>query len=297
MELSSYQWIVRDVTEQRKAVNDLKEQILRNKLFLQNATDGFFIIDPEGKILEANHAACLILGYSDGEILGKRIYNIEVSKNSKQARSPFTGQMKNKTDRFEAFLKRKDGQVICVEVSNSFVKMGDTELFYSFFYDITDKKRAGETLLKREKELQIKTRNLGEVNTALRVLLKKRDEDKTELEEKVLLNTKELVFPYVKKLKSSRLDSTQNLYLNIIESHLNDIISPFASKLSSKYFSLTPREIRIASLVKQGRTNKEVAEVLGSSHRTIAFHRENIRKKLGLNNKKINLEAFLLSFN
>jgi len=293
--LLSYQCIVRDVTEQRKAVNDLKEQILRNNLFLQNATDGFFIIDTKRKILEANQAASLILGYSTEELLNSSIDDIEVLDDSQHARSSFTRPMKKKAERFESFLKRKDGQIICVEFSNSFIKMEKTDLFYSFFYDITEKKRARETLLKREEELKTKTCNLEEVNTALRVLLKKRDEDKIELEEEVIFNTKEMVLPYVIKLKESRLDTTQTLYLEIIESHLHDIISPFASKLSSKYFGLTPMEIRIANLVKQARTNKEIAELFQCSPRTIAFHRDNIRKKLGLKNQKMNLEVFLLS--
>lgn len=192
---------------------------------------------------------------------------------------------------FHNKLHKKDGtEVDCLVTVTERKSVDGVFMSYQcIIRDVTEQ-------LRRDEELKVKTSNLEEVNIALRVLLKKREEDKTELEEKVLLNTKELVLPYLRKLKESRLDRTQTLYLQIIESHLNDIISPFASKLSSKYLALTPREIRIASLVKQGRTNKEISELFHSSPCTIAFHRGNIRKKLGLKNQKKNLETSLISF-
>ena len=102
--------------------------------------------------------------------------------------------------------------------------------------------------------------------------------------------------PYIEKLKKSRIGTQQRTLLNILDSNLNNIISPFISKLSSKYFNLTPMEIRVANLVKEGKTNKEIAELLCLSKNTILFHRYNIRRKLGLKNQKINLRSQLLSF-
>ena len=57
--------------------------------------------------------------------------------------------------------------------------------------------------------------------------------------------------------------------------------------------NLTPKEINIANLVKFGKTNKEISEIMHSSIHTISRHRENIRKKTGLKNKKVNLRSFL----
>jgi len=161
--------------------------------------------------------------------------------------------------------------------------------------DITQYRQTEETLKTREKELKKKTSNLEEVNTALRVLLERREKDKIELEEKVLLNVKELIEPYLGKLMNSGLNENQETYASIMKSNMMDIISPFIHRLSYKYLNFTPSEIQIASLIKQGRRTKEIAELLNLSARTIKFHRENIRKKIGINNSKANLRTHLLS--
>ncbi|HEU20501.1 MAG TPA: PAS domain S-box protein [Deltaproteobacteria bacterium] len=161
--------------------------------------------------------------------------------------------------------------------------------------DITDLKQAEEEAKKREQEVHSKSRNLEEVNTALKVLLKRREDDKNELEEKVLLNVRELAVPYIEKLKKTRLSSNQFIYLTILEKSLNDIISPFLHNMKVKYSKLTPTEIQVANLVKEGRTSKEMSELLNLSTRAVDFHRGNIRRKLGLKNKRSNLQSFLLT--
>ncbi len=148
----------------------------------------------------------------------------------------------------------------------------------------------------RTQELQMKSENLEEMNTALKVLLKKREEDKFELEEKVIYNIKEMVQPFLEKLGRTRLDDRQRTFMEILESNLDDIVSPFARKLSTRYLNLTPSEIQIANLVKQGKTTKEIAELLSLSTRTIESHRDSIRKKLGIKNQKANLRTHLMSF-
>jgi DNA-binding CsgD family transcriptional regulator len=160
---------------------------------------------------------------------------------------------------------------------------------------IGERKRAEGALRKSEAAVKAQVRNLEEVNTALKVLLKRREEDKAELEEKVLSNVRALVLPYVEALKNTRLDPKQQTYLGIVKSHLDSIVSPFSAKLSSKYGGFTPKEIQAATLIKEGKTSKEIAELWNVSTRAIEFHRDNIRAKLGLKNKKANLRTSLLS--
>lgn len=161
--------------------------------------------------------------------------------------------------------------------------------------EIAERKRVEKEVKERGKELEEKTRNLEEVNTALRVLLKRREDDKAELEEKVLFNVRELVVPYLERLKKSGLDDKQKGYTNILESNLNELTSSFSQRLSSRYLRLTPTEMQVANLIKYGNTTKEIAEFLNLSSQTIEFHRKNIREKIGIKNRRANLRTHLLS--
>jgi len=162
-------------------------------------------------------------------------------------------------------------------------------------HDITTRKQAEKALKKRELELELQKKYLEEANTALKVLLKQREKDREELEGRLLKNVEELSSTYFMKLKDTNLDYTQKQYLEIIESFLNDIISPFLRRLSLEYTNLTPKEIKVAFLVKEGKTTKEIAQFFCISTSVIDFHRKNIRAKLGLKNKKVNLQSYLLS--
>ncbi|SPF33510.1 hypothetical protein SBDP1_1130005 [Syntrophobacter sp. SbD1] len=134
---------------------------------------------------------------------------------------------------------------------------------------------------------------LHEANAALRVLLKQREEDRTELEESLLKNVKLLITPYLEKLKRSRLAGDQRNFLEIMESHLQEITSPFVHKISARMLGLTPTEIRVADLIRQGKHTKEMADLLGISERAVIFHRQGIRRKFDMTGKKLNLQTYL----
>ena len=152
-----------------------------------------------------------------------------------------------------------------------------------------------ERVKERTAELEIKAQSLEEINTAMQVLLDKREQDKRELEGKVKFNIQEMVVPYLKKLRSSSLDERQRAYINIIDSNLNSIIAPFSRRFSKKYLQLSPSEIQVSNLIRQGRSTKEIAKMLQLSRKTIESHRKNIRMKIGIKNRKENLRTVLMS--
>ena len=145
--------------------------------------------------------------------------------------------------------------------------------------------------------LEIKRKSLEEINTAMRVLLKKREADKTKIEEYVLANVKKLIEPYFEKIKKTKLNAQQGALLRIVESNLNEIISPFMREVSLKHFNLTSTEIQIAKQIRYGETTKKIAQLMNVSPRTVETHRKNIRRKIGLEGKKANLRSYLLSIN
>ena len=160
---------------------------------------------------------------------------------------------------------------------------------------ISGLKKAEKSQKKTRAELELQTCKLEETNTALKVLMQQRIEAKTELEETVLLNVKELIVPFLERLKKCRLNSKQKAYINIIESNLNEIVAPLVREFSKISLRLTPMEIQVTNLIRQGKTTKEIAEFMNLATSTIDTHRNKIRKKLGIKNKKINLRTHILS--
>lgn len=161
--------------------------------------------------------------------------------------------------------------------------------------NITKHKHTEQELAEQEAEVKRKSRQLAETNTALRVLLKQQEEDKREFKERIVANLRQLVFPYISQLKRMRLDEKQMSYLQMVETHLQDIVSPFLRQVVSQYPNMTRKEIQVATLIREGKSNKDIAELMNLSVKTVETHRQNLRKKLGLQNKKTNLRTYLLS--
>jgi DNA-binding CsgD family transcriptional regulator len=152
-----------------------------------------------------------------------------------------------------------------------------------------------EALKEKEVELLQEREKLEETNTALRVLLRQRDEDRTRLEETVYNNVDRLVLPYIEKLLQGKLSDKHRTLAEIADNNLRDIISPFLRTLSTLGLLLTPQEIEVANLVRNGRSSKEIADIMSLSVAGVDFHRKRLRQKLGLANTKKNLRSFLLT--
>jgi len=229
----------------------------------------------DGRILDVQLSSTLYQG-EDGKPLGNivTLRDISEQKRAEKELRIYRGQL-------EELVAARTGQLEKINVQLK--------------QEIEDRRRAEKALLKREKELQAQSEHLAEVNTALRVLLKQREEDRNELGEIVLQNVQELVNPYLQRFIAGRLSTRQKTLARILETNINNIVSPFLNRLTSGMAHLTPMEIRVASLVKEGMTNKEIADVLMVSKNTILFHRHNIRDKLDLKNTKINLRSHLMS--
>ncbi|MBU2452525.1 MAG: helix-turn-helix transcriptional regulator, partial [Proteobacteria bacterium] len=127
------------------------------------------------------------------------------------------------------------------------------------------------------------------------VVLKQTEQKEKADKENFLVNIKHSVMPYLNELTQTNLNKEQQSLLDQLEKNIHHITSPLISKLSSKYLNLTPMEIKVATLVKDGVANKEIANTLNVSLNTITSHRYKIRTKLGLKNKDTNLRSYLLS--
>ncbi len=266
-----------------------KSETKYRNIFL-NATEGIFQIAPGGRPLSLNPAFARIHGFESPEEMMEQVTDIVVLHVNPSRRKTYIGKMNREghVRDFELRVRCKDGSVAWVSVNAKVVRNDAGKILYreGTVQDITERKSA-------EEALEIKSRSLKEANTALKVLLKHREEDRRELEEKFLLNVKQLVLPYVEKLKKSRLDTVQRTEVDFLETNLREILSPFLNNVRG--FNLTPRQMEIVALIRDGRTTKEIAGILHVGKGAVDLQRFLIRKRLGINKDKSNLRSYLLS--
>lgn len=136
-----------------------------------------------------------------------------------------------------------------------------------------------------------------DVNTTLKVLLKNRDTDKSTAQNALVREMSQEVAPFLLKLKKSVRDRKQIRLLGVLENNLQQLASSYGNTNACTllFWQLTPVEIQVASMIKQGLSTKDIATALSLSPETINVHRKHIRKKLGLNGKTANLRNHLAS--
>ncbi len=154
-------------------------------------------------------------------------------------------------------------------------------------------RQTAQRLQEAEAALAAKAEDLLGTNQALQQMVKKNEEDRKEIEEKVLFAIHEMVEPYLDRLEKTPLADAQESFVKIIRANLQEIAAPFLKELGHKYFRLSPTEINIANLIRQGVSTKDIAEQLKMTKRTVDFHRDRIREKIGIKNTKSNLRAVL----
>jgi PAS domain S-box-containing protein len=319
---------ITDITERRHTEEVLRKSEEKYRAILENSSDPILLADEHGNLIEANRMAEGLLGYTREELLQMHYTQLhpvtELERTTAAYRDIVT---KGQGGLHNGVILRKDGTVIPVDITATVIEYDHRKVLQASFRDISvhkntkevlerlvgertaelseknkllagevkEHKRTESTLRKKTKQIQLHSSKLQELNTALKVLLKQREEDKRELEEKVLANVKELIIPYLEELKKGRMDARSEMQVSILEANLNNIISPFTHRLSSKYSGFTPREIQVANLIRQGKSTKDIAKYAGVSQSAINLYRHSIRSKLGIVSQKINLRSHLMS--
>jgi len=156
--------------------------------------------------------------------------------------------------------------------------------------DITERKKAEAELKKSEQELRKDKLLLEQKNLALAELLEHMERTKNKTKEDIAINVEEFITPILKKLK---IKGALPKYIKLLEHHLKELTSSFGRKITQRSTRLSSREIEICDMIKGGLSSKEISELLNVSYQTIDKHRRNIRKKLAIAKKKVNLTSFL----
>ena len=312
-----------------------RDSIEEHQFLTDQASDAIFLADVNGNIIKVNRKAEELLGYTKEELARMHYTQLHPQEGLDHAVSSFERLLSiDNGYAKDVMMLKKGGEVIPVDMTATVIEHFEQKIIRASARDVTERKKCEdelkaakesleqqvqertaelmvknrqleaameerkayeERLKKKRRKLEMKAKQLMQLNAALKVLLKQRDADKREIEEKIMMNVKELVIPQLEKLKRHKSDQKSLIDLNIIESNLNNIISPFTHILSSKFLGLTHKEIQIANMIKDGKDTKEIAELMHVSLSAIKLHRYHIRKKLCLIDQKINLRSYLSS--
>ena len=280
-----------DELEELRQENDrLRRQLEESSHLIKGLPDLMFTLSKEGVFMDYASMGLALYRSPEG-FLGKSVHEVlpeELAQRIVVACERAIGTGEREVLRYDLVLEGEDRHY-----EARMMRCCEGEGVVAFVRDVTRVTRVEEELRHREKELERKTAGLEEMNTALEVLLRKRSKDKIALEEEILFTIREMIHPWIEKLKGSRLEDRQLAYLEVVESNLNTIARPLVQAAPSYQLRLTPSEVEIANLIREGKTNKEIAEILSLSVKTIETHRKHIRKKLGITHSKTNLRTLL----
>jgi len=282
------------IKQQDQQLKQAKQQIEEAAILdsmLQSAGDtAISIMDPDLHILMHNRAAGQLYADTGDIMIGRNAATLhKQSGNLTQFKKAVA--IADKDGRHEFILKqRKKGTSRYLAATIFCIR--DQEKNKSGFglisQDVTEQKMAVQELEQRKKEAE-------DANIALKVMLDQHTRTKESIEMQISTKLQELVNPYLHLLHQSGINAKQAETVKIITAHIDSITHQFSPKARKIMLKLSPRETMIADLVRQGKTSKDIAEIFHISLRTVETYRNNLRKKLGINKKKISLRTFLIS--
>ncbi|MBU1948486.1 MAG: PAS domain S-box protein [Candidatus Eisenbacteria bacterium] len=307
--------VISDITEQKRTQQALCESEEKYRTAFWHSIIGLYRTTPDGCIVLANPALVKMLGYSSFDELSKR--NLEnFGYEPPYERSAFKNLMESQGEiiGMESAWTRFDGTFLHVRECATAIRDENGKILYyeGNVEDITDRRNIELQLEKTFNEMETRvaerTKELAEANdvlrkeqraleaknTALAEILDHIDAGKRQLTTRILSNITKIAGPAIQQLNGST-DRRVKQLAGVIRKTLEDITSPLLDNLGKTCQNLTPRELEICNMIKNGLTCKEIASTLNISDLTVLSKRKRIRKKLGISNKSVNLVCFLKS--
>lgn len=283
-----------DITERKKIEEAILETESRYHRVFENQMISICIFDPEtSQIIEVNNSLVQLYEYSREELLGMKLPDLsaepEVAAESIQNKKAFSTPL--------SYQRKKDGTVFPIEmVGETFMRYGRLVTLV-MLQDISQRKHTEEALLKAHEELEWKvlerTADLAKTNATLAMMLDYARKTESDIQERVVSNLRSNIMNIVDLMKKQPLTKIIQDLIQTLETTTQNLAHPLARNLESQLLKLTSREMQLANFIRLGKSTKELMDLLNLSANTIGTHRNNLRKKLGLSNKKINLRTYL----
>jgi len=284
-----------DLTERKKS----EEARLASERKYRELTDFLpqtvFEIDTEGHFTFVNIYGYESTGYTPEDVKrGLTAFDLFTPEERLIAIERFKGVLQGLDYSGKEYtFRRKNGSTFPVIIySDRVVQDGNVTGLRGVVIDISKRKQAELMLQQAYDQLESEKNKLYDKNIALKVLLDQIREEREEVNRQIQANLNRLVYPVIHALKDKTKQKV-HMYLDILQKTLEELTSPFTERLEVRFSGLTPREIQICNMIRGGKTSKEIASALDISVLTVHKFRQQIRKKLGIANNKVNLSNHL----
>jgi PAS domain S-box-containing protein len=285
-----------DNTAAKRAEQALREAEARYRGLIEFLPDAIVVSDAAEQIVFANPAAARLVGAESAETLvGRSLFvffhtdsHAAVSARSQAA---LAGGMAGPAERRRVV--RADQSTLHVETALTPIQFDGARCVLRVNRDVTARVHAEETLLQKDREISLQLSKIEKLNAALTALLEHREQESQRQLASLHATLEQLVLVHVETLRSTGLTADQRMLVEVIEASLRNIAGSFVRQLQAWKLQLTPTEVQIADFLRLGKRTKEIASLLRVSPSAIAFHRHNLRIKLGLAGRPINLVSYL----
>lgn len=149
-----------------------------------------------------------------------------------------------------------------------------------------------DTVRERTEALEHDKQQLAEMNITLRNVMRSVDQELDVHKQSVSRMAKGLL-PALDKLRREDTPMVRKAYLDVVEDQLLKLAAGGKPGQHPSMLRLTPMEMKVCQFIEAGASTKDIAEALNLAIGTVQSHRKNIRKKLQIQNKDVNLRTFL----
>lgn len=285
-----------DNTAAKRAEQALRDAEARYRGLIEFLPDAVIVSDAEDRIVFANPAAARLIGAAGPEALvGRSVFEFFHSSSHATVRARSQAALADGVagPAERRRVVRLDQSLLHVDTAVTPIQFDNRPCVLRVNRDITARVQAEDALLQKDREISLQLGKIEKLNAALTALLEHREQESQRHLAGLHTTLEQLVLAHVETLKGTTLAADQRILVEVIEANLRNVAASFVRQLDAWKLQLTPTEVQVADLVRLGKRTKEIAGLLHVSPSAIAFHRNNLRTKLGLTNRPINLVSYL----
>ena len=257
-------------------------------VLLNDIGDAVFFISHDKKIIEINDRACEIFENSRKDTIGKNCRDLIAPGHKHILNQAFKDLGDFESWAGEMNARRNDDDTFPIDITIKKFSSNNRTLYCLVIKDLTEYKTLRE-LLRQEKS------HRREMYVTLKNLMRAFERERSGIETGISHRIETLLLPTIEKIKRESSADVRNAYLNVMHDQLINLTAGFSKELDGRFLRLTRTEMKICQYIQSGLSSKEIAQTMTISFETVQAHRRNIRKKLGIRGRKINLHALLVS--